>query len=153
MPRGKPWQVGESGNPRGRPPKARALTEILQRAGAKTLEDGGKRISGRRLVARLLWDLATSGKASFPDGKVLEITPADWFDAVKFLYQHIDGPPKQSMEVSGPDGGPIETETTVKLGDAELVNELAGIFDAARARQSRESGPGSALPLDPSCPA
>lgn len=32
LPRGKPWQPGQSGNPRGRPPKDVCLTSLLKEA-------------------------------------------------------------------------------------------------------------------------
>lgn len=102
------WQKGQSGNPSGRKPKGRALTEILQKAGASTVIVNGEKITGKRLVAQLLWQIATTGKARFPDGRALEIAPQDWLAIVKFLYQHIDGPPKAELEVTGKDGGPVE---------------------------------------------
>lgn len=100
-----PWQKGQSGNPSGRKPKGRALTEILERAGAATVEIDGKKISGKRAVAQMLWEVATTGKATFPSGVVLQVAPQDWLAIVKFLYQHIDGPPKDGP--SGDDGDPI----------------------------------------------
>ena len=92
------WQPGISGNPKGRPPKGRALTAILQRAGSQTLEVDGKRISGKRLIARMLWALATQGETAFPDGRVLKIGGQGWLDVVKFLYAQIDGPPRQDVD-------------------------------------------------------
>jgi len=92
------WKPGQSGNPKGRPPKSRALTELLEKAGGKTVEYGGKRISGRRLLARLIWQAVTTGEVVLPgvdaDGNALKLVfgPADWFDAVKWLYTHMDGP-------------------------------------------------------------
>ena len=95
------------GNPNGRPPKNRALTEILTRAGSKTLEVAGKRISGKRLMACLAWQIATTGKATFPNGTVLEASPRDVMDIWKWLYTHIDGPPRTELDVTT-DGKPIE---------------------------------------------
>lgn len=107
-PRGKPFPPGVSGNPAGRPPKERALTTILETAGNSTLTTSeGKHVARKRITAGLLWELASTGRATFPDGTVLEADPADWLAAVKWLYQHIDGPPKQAMELSGPDDGPL----------------------------------------------
>ncbi|HEY65560.1 MAG TPA: hypothetical protein G4O02_13420 [Caldilineae bacterium] len=112
---------GQSGNPRGRPPKGRALTEILRKAGSKTLEVHGRRISRKRLVADLLWQAAAIGKVIFPDGRALEVSFADWFDVVKFIYSHIDGPPKVSMELTGEDGKPISVSVI------EIVKDYGGI--------------------------
>ena len=104
------WKQGVSGNPNGRPPKNRALTEILTRAGSKTLEVAGKRISGKRLMACLAWQIATTGKATFPNGTVLEASPRDVMDIWKWLYTHIDGPPRAELDVTT-DGKPIEIRT------------------------------------------
>lgn len=94
------YKPGESGNPKGRPPKGRALTEILARGGSAAVEYEGKRLSGKRLVARLLWDIAKFGKCILPgDGKVIEVDADGWFDVVKFLYAQIDGPPKHDVSL------------------------------------------------------
>jgi len=58
-------------------------------------------MSGKRLMAFLAWQIATTGKATFPDGTVLEASPKDVMDTWKWLYAHIDGPPKASLELSG----------------------------------------------------
>lgn len=101
--RGNPTWRGRSGNPSGRPPKSRALTEILERAGREKMPTRGGDIHERRKVlATMLWDAATTGEAKLPDGEeVLRFSPKDWLEVVKFLYQHIDGPAKPVQ----PDGG------------------------------------------------
>ena len=109
------WTKGQSGNPNGRPKKDRALTAILERGGSKTREDvDGKRRSGKRIMARALWEIATTGQTTLPraDGEYKVSVKGDgWFDVVKWLYQHIDGPPKLRAEISGPEGSPIQVDT------------------------------------------
>ena len=96
------WGAGQSGNPKGRPKKNRALTEILARAGSKTIEDyDGKRRSGKRVMARLLWEAATTGVVQFPGNTdKTTISLSDWLGIVKFVYGHIDGPPMQALGVT-----------------------------------------------------
>jgi len=101
---------GKSNNPRGRPPKSRALTEILERAGSKTLEVDGKKISSKQLVARLAWELVTTGQVALPEPdapRTLVADMDDWLAAVKWIYAQVDGPPKQELEHSGPGGAPV----------------------------------------------
>lgn len=97
--KGRPFQAGHSGNPKGRPPKDRALTTILERAGSKTVEVGDKKVSGKNLVAALVWQGITTRQIEFPDGDKMKLQPYHWLELVKWMYGHIDGPPKQ-----GPSG-------------------------------------------------
>ncbi len=92
------FRQGQSGNPKGRPPKSRALTQILERAGAKKDQTTG--IPRKRLLADMVWQLLTTGRVELPGGEVLEATPKDWLEATKFLYSHIDGPPKAELDVT-----------------------------------------------------
>lgn len=94
------WTKGKSGNPNGRPPKSRALTEILEKAGNQTVEVDGKKVTGKRVVASLLWQVATTGTAKFPDGTLLSVAPQDWLSVVKFIYTQVDGPPKSEMDIT-----------------------------------------------------
>jgi hypothetical protein len=95
------WSRGQSGNPAGRPPKNRALTAILERAGNKGIDGlDGKRITRKRLLADMLWQLATTGEAVFPNNQKLQIAAREWIDIVKLIYGQIDGPPKQTFEVN-----------------------------------------------------
>jgi len=103
------WEKGQSGNPAGRPKKNRALTEILTKAGNKTIPVGKetRKTARKRVIADLLWELAATGGATMPDGTYLELEPKDWLGVVKWIYGHIDGPPTKGLEVSGTDGGPV----------------------------------------------
>jgi Family of unknown function (DUF5681) len=94
------FQAGQTGNPNGRPTKKRALTEILERAGATSLEIDGKKISGKRLIAHLLWQVATTGTLQFPDEDRRVIATEDWIGVIKFIYSHVDGPPKSEMDIT-----------------------------------------------------
>ena len=67
------FKPGVSGNPNGRPPKSRALTDILERRGSTTLLDiDGKKRSGKLVVSRALWELATTGRTTLQDGEELK---------------------------------------------------------------------------------
>lgn len=136
---GKPgtWEPGQSGNPKGRPPKDRALTAILERAGAKSVEVNGKSVTSRQLLARLVWQAVLSGRVDLlasdkapvmlPDGEPitvgLDLDGKQWVELVKFLYGHIDGPPKQQVEVGGRDGGDIVVRTITAVIPAGVEEE------------------------------
>ena len=96
------FKPGQSGNPKGRPPKERALTDLLSKQGAKTILDvDGKKRSQNRVLARLLWELATTGIVTLPNGQ--EVVAEDFGDMMKvwmFIYRHIDGPPPAALDVT-----------------------------------------------------
>lgn len=96
---------GNRNNPNGRPPKSRTLTTALEAALAKPIlvEDttGSVKVRGHTLLAQLVTDLITTGQATLPGGKVLEASPKDWIETIKWAYAHIDGPAKQEIEQSG----------------------------------------------------
>jgi len=96
------WTQGKSGNPNGRPLKNRALTKLLESAGNVTVEVKGqeKKTARKRIIAESIWELVTNGKATLPDGTLLEVEPSDWLGLVKWIYNHIDGPPKAEMDIT-----------------------------------------------------
>ena len=98
-----PFKPGQSGNPKGRPRKERALTDLLERAGSSMLEIDGKRVSGKRYLADMVWQVVMTGQAKLPDGKVVQMSPQDWKDFVKWIYAHIDGPPTLSVDLTSND--------------------------------------------------
>ena len=69
-------------------------------------QDDGQRL---RAAAEKLLDLAAAGEP--------------W--AVKEIGDRLDGKPKQQTEISGPDGGEIQTSLTVSFIDASGVPEQA----------------------------
>ena len=109
------FEKGKSGNPNGRPPKSRALTEILEAAGNKTVKrDGQKAIARKRLLADLMWQLVAEGKAELPNGKILQPDPKDWLETLKWIYRHIDGPPQTNIDMTS--GGNV---IKVTIGDTD----------------------------------
>lgn len=96
-----PFVKGQSGNSKGRPPKARALTATLEAAGSATVDVDGQRFSGKRLVAQLIWQLVTTGKVILPGGAELTADTDEWLQAVKWIYAQVDGPPKTEIGLEG----------------------------------------------------
>jgi hypothetical protein len=75
------------------------LTDLLERAGSATVEIDGKRISGKRYLADMVWQVVMTGEAILPGGKKVSLSPQDWKDFVKWIYAHIDGPPTLSLDI------------------------------------------------------
>ncbi len=100
------WQKGQSGNPNGRPPRGRALTELLQLAGEELVVYEGERLPGKQVMASLLWQLATTGSAKLASGRKLTVGSATWLEVIKFIYGQVDGPPPKDVNVSS-EGTPI----------------------------------------------
>ena len=120
---GRPWKAGQSGNPNGRPLKNRALTEILQKAGSKTVLDcDGKRRSGKRVLTRLVWEIALQSETTLPNGNVLKASPSDWFGIVKWIYAQIDGPPKSELDVTS-DGEPVKVTMIEVIRNPDVDEE------------------------------
>lgn len=65
-----PWKPGESGNPQGRPPKGEALTDILK-----------SKIDKEQIAEKLI-ELVGDGDLA----------------AIKYVYDRIDGRPKETIE-------------------------------------------------------
>lgn len=88
------WRKGQSGNPNGRPPKEKALTTLLEQCG--NVEEDGK--TRKQRLAEELWALALNGD----------------LPAIKYIYDRLDGKPRETMDVDGSVGG---TLIIVRPGD------------------------------------
>lgn len=78
------------------------MTAILETALSKTIDVGeGRQSARKRVLAELMAEFVTTGRATMPDGRILDAAPKDWIETVKWVYAHIDGPPKQELELSG----------------------------------------------------
>nr|BDD44980.1 hypothetical protein 2 [Spirochaetaceae bacterium] len=112
---------GSSGNPKGRPKKGQALTEILEKhAKKRDVEWKGKNISRKEALAQKLWSLALSGDVA----------------AIKYIYDRVDGRPIQGVDLSGEVDTPSGVLVVPGTMDADTWNELA------RQQQSENDNPG-----------
>ena len=82
------WHKGQSGNPKGRPPRSRTMSAMLAVEGSKKI---GRR-TRKEIVAQLLWEFAVSGTVQMGDQLLVADDPLEWFNAVKWIYNHLDGP-------------------------------------------------------------
>jgi hypothetical protein len=79
---------GKSGNPKGRPKKGQTLTEILRAALLEANEQG---ILKGRALGDVLMRLADAGD----------------IDAIKYIYDRVDGKPTETQQITGEGGGPL----------------------------------------------
>lgn len=102
-----PGVAGRTNNPNGRPPKSKALTTMLDRALSRTLDLNGKRTSGKRVLAKLVADVLTTGRLTFPgDTESSVISIKDWLEFVKWFYNYAE-PPVTRQELTGAEGGAV----------------------------------------------
>lgn len=95
---GRPWNKGQSGNPGGRP---KGLGESVRKLVGN---DGEKLIQALLAIAV---GKAEDRKKLFGAG--VRVSLRDRLEAIKQLCDRGWGKPIQSIEHSGPDGGPIES--------------------------------------------
>jgi hypothetical protein len=108
-----PWSKGKSGNPKGRPPKSRALTDVLEAAGrkkSKLRESDAKQMQRSHILAERVWEGITTGIITFGERKI-ELDATDYIGLLKFAYTQIDGPPKAELDLTS-DGEPLAIQIT-----------------------------------------
>lgn len=89
---GVQFKPGVSGNPNGRPKKGYSITEMMKEMLANKPEV-------KAAIGAAIAEKAMAGDQT----------------AVKTLWAYMDGAPKQGIEITGEDGGPIEQSLTVKF--------------------------------------
>jgi len=87
-----------TGNPKGRPPKSRALTELLSLRGDATIEYGGEEMPRKEALAEMLWDVLMHGELKLKE-RVLKLESAqEWMMTARWVYMHVDGSaPKEKI--------------------------------------------------------
>lgn len=105
----KPWKKGQSGNPKGRPPKEKCLVTMIEQYLCFTVEQL------KAEVAKPSTDVAHRLAIKY----ILDCHEHP--EHANKLMDRLYGQPKQSIEATGKDGGPIEHSIDAK---GKLLDEL-----------------------------
>ncbi len=106
------FQPGVSGNPKGRPPKKRTLTNLLEKVANRKFTAEGEEIAAKQLFAAHIWEGLATGKITFPDSSILQLDSTSYINLAKFALGQIDGPPKAEMDVTT-EGKALKASPTV----------------------------------------
>ena len=96
------WQAGQSGNPKGRAPSSRAISEILRLKGEEMVVVGGQALSAQEALAEAIWRFVLKGDVRLGKKHLQAESVVDWVQAVKWLYTYVD-PPKTKMTEAEPE--------------------------------------------------
>ncbi|MEO8613416.1 MAG: DUF5681 domain-containing protein [Chloroflexota bacterium] len=92
------WKPGESGNPNGRKPKGRALTEMLRLKGDDVVFIGNEPVTAQEALAKAVWQFVTTGEVWLRGKKLEAQTIGEWASVVKWLYLHVEPASRREAE-------------------------------------------------------
>ena len=84
------WKPGQSGNPNGRKPRGRALTEMLRLKGDDVVFIGNEPVTAHEALAKAVWQFVTTGEVWLRGKKLEAQTIGEWASVVKWLYLHVE---------------------------------------------------------------
>ena len=92
------WKQGQSGNPNGRKPKGRALTEMLRLKGDDVVFIGNEPLTAQEALAKAVWQFVTTGEVWLRGKKLEAQTIGEWASVVKWLYLHVEPASRREAE-------------------------------------------------------
>lgn len=92
---------GEIRNPNGRTPQDKSLTNLLRRGGSQRIVlPNGKRVNRNKELAEMLWDAVLTGRLNSLENGKEKISARDRLSLAQWLFNRIDGMPRQALEVT-----------------------------------------------------
>jgi hypothetical protein len=92
------WKPGQSGNPKGKAPGSRAISEILRLKGEEMVVVGGQALSAQEALAEAIWRFVLKGDVRLGSKHLQAESVGDWVQAVKWLYTYVDPPKGKASE-------------------------------------------------------
>lgn len=135
-----PFTKGQSGNPAGRPPKDRALADMLAAAGKRRVDGpDGVRVDRRKLAVENMWDLLAFGQTWFLGApEPFRIAGREYVELAKFVFSHVDGPAVAKLEHSSDPDRPLtirveydDLDSLPGIGPQITATTLSAITDSA----------------------
>ncbi len=117
------WKPGQSGNPRGRPPKKRALTTLLEKGGNVKYAIEDEEIAAKKVFAAHVWEGLATGKIEFGNNEKIVLDGSQYIALAKLVLGQIDGPPKTEFDMTS-EGKAIKASPT--LDDMKGLLQLMG---------------------------
>lgn len=118
---------GSNANPKGPGKKGTSLTDILRATGNKKRRVRGMTVTGRKLLANLIWQAATEGEVKFPKGRVLKVKNLkDWHTIVSWLYDRVDGKPTEHTVIEDPQAEITAEDLTQAMVELEKWKKNRG---------------------------
>ena len=105
------FKPGQSGNPRGRPPKKRALTNLLERGGNVKIQTEQGEISAKKVMVARIWEGLATGQMTFGNISIA-LENDEYISLIKLVLSQVDGPPKGEVDVTSA-GEPIKAGASI----------------------------------------
>lgn len=87
-------------------PSKRTIADTIRNGAFASLvsfADGARETTNVQYLAKMLWDAAVEGMATFADGSFIDLRedPRLWLDLIKFLANHLDGAASLTANFNG----------------------------------------------------
>ncbi|MFA5714400.1 MAG: hypothetical protein WC998_01495 [Candidatus Paceibacterota bacterium] len=92
---------GKSNNLAGRPPKSKALSELLRKDLNRTyLNNAGQKIAAKRIITKRVIDALVTGKWQLADGTFTYLSFGETAELIKWVFLRVDGQPQAAINVT-----------------------------------------------------
>ncbi len=101
----------------------RWLTVALEDRGMARPENREGVSTYAEAMVRSVWEAVTTGQVKWPDESVMKLKARDWLDAVAFIFNRIEGPPPQDLNLNIVQGAVDDLARLYGMNPDELLAE------------------------------